>query len=416
MVGCPWLPGEAPRVMRAPAAAPRGRLVEAAQRIDHLPEGRRLEGLTRELLATRPDTILQAIVADAAAQVGAPIALVSLVLDDIQFFKAHHGLPRDLAEVRGTARDVSICQLVVRDDDEVEVQDASARLDVPQALVDAYGIRSYLGVPIHLGAQPLGSLCVIDLEPRVFTREERQVLSRLARAVDARIAQLTRATAEASPRRAAVSPIFWAIRNHLSPLTLTSDELRLLRAELATHLRGVQSSGGESPVLPDAARFQEKLDGLDEAADWVEDATRDLLGEIERLEELLDVRRIGVDGPALVRLVDRLCGPLAATIGGLRWDPPPDGLRVGLAAPRAGVLIAAVLNGLIVRLAPRAPGGLRASFARPSQQVVLALASPAIVAGDAAALAEALADELAPYGEVALEGGEGALRLRLPAA
>lgn len=410
-------PGRTPRVYQGPEAAPRGHRVEAANRIDHLPDGRRLRGLTRDLLAGQPDEVLQTIVAAAAARTGAPIALVSLVLDDIQFFKAHHGLPPDLAEIRGTARDMSFCQLVVRDDDQVEIEDARMRPDVPQALVDAYGIRSYLGAPIHLEDQPLGSLCVIDVHPRTFSPADREALGALAREVDARIAELTRAAAGRSPPpRVEVSPVFWAIRNHLSPLTLTSDELRLLRAELATHLRGVQTSAGESPVLPDAARFQEKLDALDEAADWVEDATRDLLGEVERLEELVDTRRLGTPGATLVQVVDRLCGPLAETIGGLRWDPPPAGLRVGLASPRAGVLVGTVLTTLIVRLAPRGPGGLRAGFGQSRGQVVLEFASPAIVPGDAPALMDALADDPSGAGRVTLEGGEGALRLRLPAA
>ncbi len=49
--------------------------------------------------------------------------------------------------------------------------------------VGRYALRSYLGFPIHLGGEAIGSLCVVDVEPRQFTEVEIRVISTLARAL-----------------------------------------------------------------------------------------------------------------------------------------------------------------------------------------------------------------------------------------
>jgi hypothetical protein len=56
----------------------------------------RYSAFTEGLLAEAEDTELQTIVNDAAGGLSTPIALVTLVLERIQFFKAHYGLPQDI--------------------------------------------------------------------------------------------------------------------------------------------------------------------------------------------------------------------------------------------------------------------------------------------------------------------------------
>ena len=94
----------------------------------------RRQAFTGELLAVVDDAELQLIVETAARELEAPIALVTLVLDQIQFFRAQHGMPDDLAAARGTHRDVSFCQLVVRDEEALEVNDAPNDARIPQHL------------------------------------------------------------------------------------------------------------------------------------------------------------------------------------------------------------------------------------------------------------------------------------------
>ena len=104
----------------------------------------RHSAFTEGLLAEAEDTELQTIVNDAAGGLSAPIALVTLVLERIQFFKAHFGLPQDLAISRATERDVSFCQFVVRDGEPFEVENAEEDERVPQHLVKRYGLRPTL--------------------------------------------------------------------------------------------------------------------------------------------------------------------------------------------------------------------------------------------------------------------------------
>jgi len=142
---------------------------------------------SEDLLAEADDNELQQIVDKAAQELQTPVALVSLVLDHIQFFKAQYGLPEDLAASRSTHRDVSFCQFVVRDGKPFEVSDAPNDSRIPQHLVKEYNIQSYLGIPINVRNTVVGSLCVIDTKKRSFTQDEHDALSRLAELVNERI-------------------------------------------------------------------------------------------------------------------------------------------------------------------------------------------------------------------------------------
>lgn len=154
------------------------------------PRPDRLAAFTGDMLSTKEDQELNAIVQKAAKDLGTPIALVNLVLEHIQFFKAHHGLPEELIASRGTHRDVSFCQFVVRLGEPFEVTDAENDDRIPQHLVRHYGIRSYLGMPIVANDNIVGSLCVIDTKPRGFSSQDRQQLQKLAALVNIRLSHL----------------------------------------------------------------------------------------------------------------------------------------------------------------------------------------------------------------------------------
>ena len=150
----------------------------------------RHKAFSEDLLAEADDNELQKIVEKAAHELDTPVALVSLVLDQIQFFKAQYGLPSDLAASKSTRRDVSFCQFVVRDGEPFEVSDAPNDSRIPQHLVKEYGIKAYLGVPINVRNTVVGSLCVIDTKNRSYTESEHDALARLAEMVNERIAEL----------------------------------------------------------------------------------------------------------------------------------------------------------------------------------------------------------------------------------
>jgi hypothetical protein len=162
-------------------------------RIDVLGDSNvRFESFTKELLAESSDTELQKIVKNAATELNSPIALVSLVLDHVQFFKAHIGLPPVLAAAQGTHRDVSFCQFVVRDGETFEVNDASNDHRIPQHVVKEYNIQAYLGVPIKVNETVMGSLCVLDTKKRSFSKEEHFSLKKLANLVNLRLEEITK--------------------------------------------------------------------------------------------------------------------------------------------------------------------------------------------------------------------------------
>lgn len=191
-------------------------------RIDVLGDSNeRFDLFTKELLAETNDSELQEIVKKAAAELDSPIALVSLVLDQVQFFKAHIGLPPVLASARGTHRDVSFCQFVVRDGETFEVNDASSDPRIPQHVVKEYNIQAYLGVPIMVKENVMGSLCVLDTKKRGFSKEEHISLNKLAKLVNGRLEAITE-------------------KRRQTRLDLTESTLKPALCELSSALKSIQ--------------------------------------------------------------------------------------------------------------------------------------------------------------------------------
>jgi PAS domain S-box-containing protein len=125
------------------------------------------------------------LVALAAHICGAPIALISLVDENRQWFKAAFGLG-----VKETARDVSFCAHAIHQPAVFIVPDAMLdRRFADNPLVKSNpGIRFYAGSPlIAPDGQALGTLCVIDRQPRQLTKDQAQALSVLSRHVMAQL-------------------------------------------------------------------------------------------------------------------------------------------------------------------------------------------------------------------------------------
>jgi hypothetical protein len=147
---------------------------------------------TQDLLDETDDAELQDIVKEAAKELNTPMGLVSLILDQIQFFKAHTSLPEILQTARGTHRDASFCQFVVRDEEAFEVNSASTDPRIPQHVVKEFDINSYLGVPIKINDTVIGSLCVLDTKEREFSEKERKMLYKLSEKVNERLDTITK--------------------------------------------------------------------------------------------------------------------------------------------------------------------------------------------------------------------------------
>jgi GAF domain-containing protein len=162
------------------------------QDLSPLDAPRRLQAFDAPLLDTTPDAELQRLVAEASAVSGFPIALVSLVVSRIQFFRAQVGLPPELEASRATDRCTSLCQFVVAGEKPLEVEDATHHSELPADLVQRYGIRAYVGFPLRVAGQTVGSFCVIDVKPARLEPAALARLESLAQAASARLEQLAR--------------------------------------------------------------------------------------------------------------------------------------------------------------------------------------------------------------------------------
>jgi GAF domain len=134
-----------------------------------------------------------------------PIALITLIDKNRQWFKSQTGLPADLAEARSTSRDVSLCGHVVAKDDALIVRDlARDPRFANNPLVKERGLRFYAGVPLRSpNGLPLGSLCILDTKPREMTKQEEELLKMIAGDV---MEQIKRRPVAVVPTAAAVEP------------------------------------------------------------------------------------------------------------------------------------------------------------------------------------------------------------------
>ena len=133
----------------------------------------------------------------AATVLHAPVALVSLVDADREFFKSCLGLPEPWASRREAPLSHSFCQHAVATREPLLVTDAREHevLRGNPAIRDM-GIVAYAGIPlIDAEGHALGTLCVIDSQPRHWTSHQVQLLSDIAASVVTEIS-LAQAVAE----------------------------------------------------------------------------------------------------------------------------------------------------------------------------------------------------------------------------
>jgi PAS domain S-box-containing protein len=210
-----------------------------------------------------------------------PIALISLVDKDRQWFKSRVGL--DISE---TPRDIALCAHAILGDDLFEVPDAAEDkrfTDNPVVTGDLH-LRFYAGMPLTTSDNHnVGTLCVIDSKPRRLSESQRAALRALGRQV-MRLVELrksTRVQAELRLKLASETALSRAMIEHAGAAIISTDlDVNILTfnpaAEQMLGYRADEVIGKASPVSlfhdPEeverrgvelSARYGEKVSGLD---------------------------------------------------------------------------------------------------------------------------------------------------------
>jgi len=171
---------------------------------------------TYRLVDTLPEAAYDDIVQLASVLCDAPIATISLIDRDRQWFKARVGIDDEQ-----TDREVAFCDHAIRQPNLImEVPDATAdpRFKDNPLVRGAPDIRFYAGMPLVTpGGAAIGTVCVIDREPRQLDDKQRAGLKALARLamnlMEARHRELEHernarlAAIEAEPEPAATAPV-----------------------------------------------------------------------------------------------------------------------------------------------------------------------------------------------------------------
>ena len=167
------------------------RRFSSEERRNKLEDPVRLEAIDSTGLAdVEEDPVLHRLTRLAARALGAPVALLSFVGSDKQFFAASYGLPEPWASNRGTDLLHSFCQHVVVSNQPLLVSDARKHPLVQRNLaIEDLDVIAYAGVPLNDGeGNTLGSFCVIDHEPRHWKAADVELLHDFASAVMDRVA------------------------------------------------------------------------------------------------------------------------------------------------------------------------------------------------------------------------------------
>src|SRR6476646_6064250 len=149
-----------------------------------LNEKARIEALHKyRIRDTDPEKAFDDLTILAAHICQTPVALISLIDSERQWFKSRVGI-----DVTETPREVSFCAVAIQQPNLFIVPDATKdpRFSTNPFVVSDPKVRFYAGAPFSSSdGHPLGTLCVVDVVPRQLTPSQENALLALSRQVQA---------------------------------------------------------------------------------------------------------------------------------------------------------------------------------------------------------------------------------------
>lgn len=145
-----------------------------------------------QILDTPPEERFDRVTRMAMRLFGVPIALVTLLDENRQWFKSCFGL-----DVSETERRISLCGHAILQKETLVIEDATKddRFHDNPLVTGEARIRFYAGHPLrNMNGHGLGTLCILDREARKFTEEDRQMLADLAGMVEREMMAIELAT------------------------------------------------------------------------------------------------------------------------------------------------------------------------------------------------------------------------------
>jgi class 3 adenylate cyclase len=136
-----------------------------------------------EIMDTPPDPAYDEIGELAAQICKCPVGYISFIDEERVWFKARYGLPPDFA---GCPREIALCSTTICGSELVNVPDLreDARFNQNPFVTTDPHITFYCSMPLITGeGHALGTLCVMDFEPRKLEFEQAEAMRRLSRQV-----------------------------------------------------------------------------------------------------------------------------------------------------------------------------------------------------------------------------------------
>lgn len=171
--------------------------------------------------------------------IGTSVSFLSIVDQDRDFYKSQHGFPEPLASGR-EMRGRTFCHYAIAHRQPLVIDDTHANATwraVPT--VETFGVRAYLGVPLELDGEVIGSFCVIDLQPRCWTAHQVDVMTEIAKSAERELAlrsALLDARQLARQREELLASISHDLRGPLNSILMNMKLIELRSAAATTTL------------------------------------------------------------------------------------------------------------------------------------------------------------------------------------